>query len=115
MSQKSASSTPTTSPPLSVSTVDSHRLPDAVASRPQEIPLPLPVMPAKPTPWLVAVEREAVEVTGHALPTSLRQLFQDRRFTKVVQGSAKGTQHYRDYFMIDAEMLARVLLDEETS
>ena len=113
MSQKSANSTPTTSPPLSASTVDSLKRPDAVASRPDEIPLPLPEMSVAMSPWLLAVER-AASVTGHALPTSLRQLFQDRRFTKVVRGPARGTMHYRDYFTIDAEMLARVLLEEET-
>jgi len=117
MSQRNASSTPAeskASAPLSASTTDSHRQPDAVASNPERIPLELPEMPAATSPWLAAVERQAA-VTGHALPTSLRGLLQDRRFAKVIKGPARGTMLYREYFTIDAEMLARVLLDEETS
>ena len=116
MSQRNASSTPAelkASAPLSASTVDSVRLPDTAVGNPEEIPLPLPEMPAATSPWLTAVERQAA-VTGHGLPTSLRQLLSDRRFTKIVKGPARGTMLYREYFTIDAEMLARVLLEEET-
>ena len=61
-----------------------------------------------PGAWLQAVIREA-GLTGHALPTDLPSLLQDRRFVRVAKGPARGTMLYRECYTIDGEMLAQVL------